>query len=68
MKASVLFGPGWEKDSVEVLWRDSGLAFCKLWRNDAEGEKHAFVSISSGVDHPSLASVDRLTHEHGLKS
>jgi hypothetical protein len=68
MKASVLFGPGWEKDFVEVLWRDSGLAFCKLWRNDAEGEKHAFVSISSGVDHPSLASVDRLTHEHGLKS
>ena len=68
MKASALFGPGWEKDSVEVLWRDSGLAFCKLWRNDAEGEKHAFISIPSGVEHPSLESVNRLTHEHGLKS
>ena len=28
MKASVLFGAGWENDSVEVLWRDSGRAFC----------------------------------------
>ncbi len=23
MKASVLFGVGWENDSVEVLWRDA---------------------------------------------
>ena len=32
MKASVLLGAGWETDSVEVLWRDSGRVFCKLWR------------------------------------
>ena len=24
MKASVLFGAGWEDDSLEVLWRDAG--------------------------------------------
>ena len=41
MKASVLFGAGWENDSVEVLWRESGCAFCRVWRNDAEREKHA---------------------------
>ena len=23
MKASVLFGAGWENDSLEVLWRDA---------------------------------------------
>lgn len=44
MKASALFGAGWENDSVEILWRDSGRAFCKLWRNDTKGEKHAFIS------------------------
>jgi hypothetical protein len=47
MKASVLFGAGWEGDSLEVLWRDAGRVFCKLWRDDAEGQTHAFVSINS---------------------
>ncbi len=64
MNASVLFGAGWENDSVEVLWRDAGRAFCRLWRNDAEDEKHAFISIPADVDHPTLESVNRLTHEH----
>jgi serine/threonine protein kinase len=68
MNASVLFGAGWENDSVEVLWRDSGRTFCRLWRNDAEGEKHAFIPITAGVARPTLESVNRLTHEHGLKS
>jgi hypothetical protein len=30
MKASALFGAGWEHDSVEVLWQDAGRAFPKL--------------------------------------
>ena len=68
MKASILFGAGWENDSVEVLWRDAERVFCRLWRNDAEGEKHAFISIPAGVEHPTLESVNRLTHEHGLKT
>ena len=68
MKASVLFGTGWENHSVEVLWQDSGRAFCKLWRSDAEVEKHAFIPIPARVEHPTLDSVNRLTHEHGLKS
>jgi serine/threonine protein kinase len=68
MKASVLFGPGWENDSAEVLWRDAERVFCRLWRNDAEGEKHAFIPIPVGVEHPTLESVNRLKHEHELKS
>lgn len=31
MNASVLFGAGWDNDSLEVLWRDAGRAFCGLW-------------------------------------
>jgi hypothetical protein len=53
MKAPVLFGAGWENE-VEVLWRDTGRVFCRLWRNDAEGEKHPFIPISAGVEHPTL--------------
>src|SRR5579863_2124954 len=68
MKASVLFGAGWENDSVEVLWRDAERVFCRLWRNDGEGEKHAFIPIPAGVERPTLESVNRLTREHELKS
>src|SRR4051812_17249719 len=67
MKASALFGAGWEDDSLEVLWRDAGRVFCRLWRDDAEGQTHAFIPINSATAHPSLASVNRLTHEYGLK-
>ena len=67
MKASVLFGAGWEDDSLEVLWRDGARAFCRLSRGDAEGETHAFIPIPSGAEHPT-ESVNRLTHEHNLRS
>jgi hypothetical protein len=49
MKASMLFGAGWENDSLEVLWRDAGRVFCRLCRNDTEGERHAFIPIPAGV-------------------
>ena len=68
MKASILFGAGWENYSVEVLWRDAGRAFCRIWRNDAEGKKHAFIPIPADVEHLTQESVNRLTHEHELKN
>ena len=67
MKASILFGEGWENDSVEVLWREPGRLFCRLWRNDAEGEKHAFVPIFSEAGHPTVETVNRLAHEFELR-
>jgi serine/threonine protein kinase len=68
MKASVLFGPGWENDSLELLWREAGRAFCRLWRDDGGESRYAFIPISSGVEHPALESVNRLTQEHELNS
>ena len=65
MTASALLGAGWEDDSLEVLWRDADRAFCRLWRNDAE--THAFIPIPSGAEHPTLESINRLTHENELK-
>jgi hypothetical protein len=67
MKASVLFGAGWENDSLEVLWRDADRAFCRLWRDDTEREKHAFIPIPYGTEHPTLESVNRLAHEFELQ-
>src|SRR6185295_1780120 len=67
MKASAMFGAGWEDDSLEVLWRDAGSVFCRLWRDDAEGQTHAFIPINSAAAPSGLASVNRLTHEYGLQ-
>jgi predicted ATPase/transcriptional regulator with GAF, ATPase, and Fis domain len=67
MKASVLLGAGWEDDSLEVLWRDAGRAFCRLRRNDAASETHAFIPVPSGAEHPTLESVNRLAHEYELR-
>jgi PAS domain S-box-containing protein len=68
MKASALFGAGWEDDSIEVLWQDSERVFCRLWRDDAEGEKHAFIPVRSSAAHSALESISRLTHENELKN
>src|SRR4051794_13072655 len=67
MKASVVFGAGWEKDSVEVLWQDAGRAFCRLSRDGAEGDRHAFIPVLSGGEHPTLESINRLTHEYEIR-
>jgi hypothetical protein len=45
-----------------------GRAFSRLWRDDADGNRYAFIPVSAGAEHPTLESVNRLTHEHGLKS
>jgi len=64
MKASILFGAGWENDSLEVLWRDAGRAFCRVWRDDAEGDRHVFIPIPSGAERPTLESIE----EHAIAS
>jgi hypothetical protein len=67
MKASVLFGAGWENDSLEVRWRDAGRTFCKLWRDNADGGLYAFTPILSEAEHPTPESVNRLAHEFELR-
>ena len=67
MTASALFGAGGEHDSLKVLWEDTERVFCKLWRDGAEGDRHAFIPVLSGAEHPTLESINRLTHEYELK-
>jgi PAS domain S-box-containing protein len=67
MNASALFGPGWEDDSVEVLWEDADRAFCRLWRDGVEGDRHAFIPFLAGAEHPTLESINRLVHEYELR-
>jgi len=66
MEASALFGSSWEGD-VDILWQDADRAFCRLKGNDAQENIHAFVPTLSDAEHPTLESINRLTHEYDLK-
>jgi hypothetical protein len=67
MKASVLFGAGWENDSLEMLWRDAGRAFYRLSRDEADGGRYAFIPVLSDPEHPILEGLNRLAHEFELR-
>ena len=67
MNASVSVGSSSEGDLLEVLWEDADRVFCRLSRTDAEGHRHAFIPIRSGAGHPTLESLNRLTHEYELR-
>src|SRR3954471_15789073 len=60
MKASALFGAGWENESVEVLWKDRERLFCRLWHDGAEGGKHAFIPFPAGTEGLDMVKVGRL--------
>ena len=67
MKASSLSGAGAEHGSLNVLWGNAERVFCKLWRDDADGDRHAFTPVLAGNEHPTLESINRLTREYELK-
>jgi len=67
MKASVLFGAGWETDSLDVLWRDAGRVFCRVSRGDPDGGRYALVPVLSEAEHSIPDSLNRLTHEFELR-
>src|SRR5258707_10812467 len=64
MKASDLFCAGSGNDSLEVLWEDTERAFCRLRCDDSQADRHTFVPSAA---HPTLDSINRLTHEYELK-
>jgi PAS domain S-box-containing protein len=67
MNASVWLGTGREGDLLEVLWEDTDRVFCRLSRDDSEGESHVFMPSLSGAEHPTHESISRLAHEYELK-
>ena len=49
---------------LEVLWEDAERIFCRVWSDDAEDHRHAFMPIRSD---PTIESINRLAHEYELK-
>jgi serine/threonine protein kinase len=53
--------------SFEVLWEEGDYVFCRGWRQGANGERDAVLTVLPAAEHPTSASLDRLAHEYGLK-
>ena len=53
--------------SSQILWGDSERVFHRGWRLDDDGRRRAVLFVAPAADHPSRASLERLTHEYQLK-
>jgi PAS domain S-box-containing protein len=62
------FGGEGDPDSgCQVLWEDGERVFRRGWRLGEDGSRSPVLVILPLAAHPSPSSLDRLTHEHGLK-
>ena len=61
------FAGGDPDSGCPVLWEDDERVFCRGWRIGADGTRSAVLIVLPVAAHPSRSSLDRLTHEHGLK-
>jgi hypothetical protein len=51
----------------QVLWEDGERVFRRGWRLDDNGTRRAVLIVLAAADHLSRSSLDRLTHEYGLR-
>ena len=66
MNPSFRFSTG-EDNSFQVLWEDSERVLCRRWREGADGNRHAVFAVLPAAEHPTPDTLNRLTHEYGLK-
>ena len=60
-------GAGGSDRLREVLLDDGQHIVCRLWRDDADGGRHAVLAVSPAAERPLPGSLDRIAHEYGLK-
>ncbi len=56
-----------ENSRFELLWGDSERSLCRILSDGERGDRYAFMAGTSAAEHPSSESINRLTHEQGLK-
>src|ERR1700757_4339669 len=66
MNSSFRFSTGGDS-SLRVLWEDDERVVCRGWRLDPDGQRMAVLAVWPAAEHPTPASLDRLSHEYGLK-
>ena len=61
------FDVGGDSSSLRVAWEDGDRVFCRGWRNGADGNRRSVLVVLPAAEHPTSDSLNRLTHEYGLK-
>ena len=51
----------------QVLWEDGERTLCRIWSPVADGGRSTVLAAQSTAERPTLASLERLAHEYGLK-
>src|ERR1700730_2947818 len=67
MKPFSVSGTVADNSKFELLWEDSERSLYRILTDGAKCDRYAFMAGSSAAEHPSPESINRLTHEHGLK-
>jgi PAS domain S-box-containing protein len=52
---------------LRVVWEDGDRVFCRAWRDGADGDRNTVLVVLPAAEQPTSASLNRLTHEYGLK-
>src|SRR5271165_4654638 len=67
LSLSPFAGEGGQDSGCQVLWEDGERVFCRGWRLGGDGSWSPVLVVLPLAAHPSPSTLDRLTHEHGLK-
>jgi len=52
---------------LQVLWEDGERVFCRRWLKATGGDGNCVLAVLPAAEHPTPGSLNRLTHEYGLK-
>src|ERR1700716_3194318 len=52
---------------LRLVWEDGDRVFCRGWRDGADDDRSTVLVVLPAAEHPTSASLNRLTHEYGLK-
>ena len=66
MNLSSFLGAGWAH-GAQVLCDDEGILLCRACREGVDGKRGVVLAVLPATEHPTPQSLDRLTHEYGLK-
>jgi PAS domain S-box-containing protein len=54
-------------NGLRVGWEDGDRVFCRGWRDGADGSRNKVLVLLPAAEHPTSDTLNRLTHEYGLK-
>src|SRR3982075_2596576 len=52
---------------LRLVWEDGDRVFYRGWRDGADDDRNTVLVVLPAAEHPTSASLNRLTHEYGLK-